>query len=339
MPTLYIASPAADVRLEQRHIVIRHPDDAEKHLRRIPLFEIHRVVLMGATRVGSPLIRTWLSRQIPVFFLKRTGKYEGGFMPYHETDTQLKIRQFETLREPDWCLNNAKLLVHAKLRNSRRVLQKIAASKKDSIQTAAIRKAVNTLHSMSLKTLKADTLDECRGCEGLGAAAYFRGFQALIPEPFSFDIRSRRPPTDPVNALLSLTYSMLTQEIRAAILTAGLEPGLGLLHQPAHGRPALALDLLEPFRAPVADMLVLRLLGLGIFSPEDFEIDPDTGGTRIKDDPIGRYFRQYEQRMERWFKTQKSQTHTTIRCLLRDAVQDLVKAIRCDGTLHPYLMP
>ncbi|MCC5844860.1 MAG: CRISPR-associated endonuclease Cas1 [Verrucomicrobia bacterium] len=339
MPTLYITSPDADVRLEQRHIVIRHPNDTEKHLRRIPLFEIDRVVLMGATRVGSPLIRKWLSRQIPVYFLKRTGKYEGGFMPYHETDTHLKIRQFDTLQQADWCLDNAKLLVHAKLRNGRRVLQKVSASKKDPPENNDLKKAVSILHRMSLQTLKADTLDEVRGCEGLGAAAYFRGFHALIPEPFRFQVRNRRPPTDPVNALLSLTYSMLTQEIRGAILAAGLEPGLGILHQPAQGRPTLALDLVEPFRAPVADMLVLRLLGLGIFSPDDFEIDSDSGGTRIKDDSIGRYFRQYEQRMERWFKTRQSQTHTTIRGLFRDTVQDLIKAIRCNGKLHPYLMP
>lgn len=339
MPTLYITSPDADVRLEQRHIVIRQPNDSEKPLRRIPLFEIDRVVLMGATRIGSPLIRKWLSREIPVYFLKRTGKYEGGFMPYHETDTQLKIRQFDTLQQNEWCLDNAKLLVHPKLRNGRRVLQKVAAAKKNAGESTELKKAISLLHRMSLQTLKADSLDEIRGCEGLGAAAYFRGFQALIPEPFAFQLRNRRPPTDPVNALLSLTYSMLTQEIRAAILAAGLEPGLGILHQPAHGRPALALDLVEPFRAPVADMLVLRLLGLGIFSADDFEVDPDSGGTRIKDDCIGRYFRQYEQRMERWFKTRESQTHTTIRCLFRDAVQDLIKAIRCHGKIHPYLMP
>ena len=297
--------------------------------------------MIGATRIGSPLLRAWLARGVPVCFLNRNGRLQGYFAPYKESDPWVKIRQFDACGRGVWPLRQARLLAHAKLRNSRRVLQRVRASRKELDESAGreVARSVRRLHDMALNVVKAGTPDEVRGCEGLGAAAYFRGFRALVPEPFRFDGRNRRPPRDPVNALLSLTYAMLVQELRSYVVCAGLEPSLGVLHQPAHGRPALALDLMEPYRAPVGDMLVLRLLGLGVCKPEHFEIDPETGGTRLEEEAAHRYFRHYEQRMERWFKTRQGGEHTTIRALLRGAVDDFKQALRADDDLRPYLMP
>jgi CRISPR-associated protein Cas1 len=180
----------------------------------------------------------------------------------------------------------------------------------------------------------AGTVPVLRGLEDHASAHYFRALRALLNPEYGFRTRNRRPPRDPANALLSFAYTLLTAEATAAVAAAGLEPALGLYHRPRGGRPALALDLVEEFRAPAADALVLQLTGWRAISPEDFL--PRGGGVRMR--ARGRFLEGYEQKMAKAF-TSRHGTPTTLREAVRAQAAELAGSIRTGRTYVPFKYP
>jgi CRISPR-associated protein Cas1 len=140
-----------------------------------------------------------------------------------------------------------------------------AAKDKDQVDVC------NSLQALSEKAATASSLDSLRGCEGMAAGFYFRQLGAYFPDEIPFASRNRRPPRDEANALMSWTYTIVMGEVDAAVRTAGLDACLGCLHGISYGRPSLSLDLLEPLRAPLCDMLTLRLLNHKLLKKEHFE--------------------------------------------------------------------
>ncbi|MEP0914438.1 CRISPR-associated endonuclease Cas1 [Leptolyngbya sp. GB1-A1] len=157
-----------------------------------------------------------------------------------------------------------------------------------------------------------ETIDSLRGLEGSGSAAYFGSFNALIrTEGFQFTHRNRRPPTDPVNALLSLGYALLRHDVQSAVNLVGFDPYLGYLHTQRYGRPSLALDLMEEFRPLVVDAIVLSAINRRILSPEAFVNEPLSSAVSLTSDGLRAFLRLYEQKKQSKFKHPVLQTQCT----------------------------
>jgi len=172
------------------------------------------------------------------------------------------------------------------------------------------------------------TLD---GVEGAAAHAYFTSLMLFNKSPFAWPGRVKHPATDPMNAMLSLTYTLLMNEFTALLEGAGLDPYLGFLHQVDYGRPSLALDLMEPFRHPVADRFVLTVLNRAMFDATDFREEGDRPGTFLASGAMKRYLAEYE----RWMLA-KAPDKPSFRDLLRTEVERLVGALREGAAFEPY---
>lgn len=267
--TVYVQEQGVKVRKRDQQMLITQRG---KELRTVPLEQVQEVVIMGrGVEVSTVLLTELASRGVPVTYTNQAGtrvtfQVQSGISPY----AQLRHQQMERLYDPQSALDLARQMILAKLENQRSLL-------------AALRWPAGVAASATITTViqslpQATTLDQVRGYEGAGAATYWGAWRATLPTVWGFGGRAFYPPPDPVNALLSFGYTLALQEVLAVIQRKGLDPYLGTFHVPEPGRPSLALDLLEEFRAPLVDRLVLELLRTGLVTPTDFEQPADRPG-------------------------------------------------------------
>lgn len=226
------------------------------------------VMLLGNVQVTTQALRALLERGIPVTFAT-TGGWVYGRATGHDTkNVELRVAQHAAAADVEGCLRVAKGLIASKIRNSRTLLRRNHA------EPSAI--TLGELEILAKKAEKAESRESLLGIEGAAARLYFRSFSGMLRGPaaalgdFDFESRNRRPPKDPLNALLSLSYSLLTKDMLLAVQAAGLDPLLGFYHQPRFGRPALALDLMEEFRPILADSIVLNVINNGVVKGSSF---------------------------------------------------------------------
>jgi CRISPR-associated protein Cas1 len=186
---------------------------------------------------------------------------------------------------------------------------------------------------------RTDNLEQLRGYEGMAAAAYFSRLSDFFPENIPFRERSRRPPGDAANSILSWTYSIVQGEIDAVIRCHGLDPCIGFLHAISHGTPSLTLDLLEPLRAPLCDLLSLHLLNHRILREEHFEFNTEDGGTYLKPEARKEFFFSYENAMIRKFTLKPGEKHVDFRKIIENSVLAVLKAIQGDSNYEFFIMP
>ncbi len=264
--TIYVTSVGAVVRRKGERLRVT---SRKKTLADIPIAEVGQLVLMGNVTLTPAALGTLVDRGIDAVLLSQRGRYRGRIIGGVSSNVRLRLRQYDLHRDEAATLELAKRLVVGKALNQRALLMRHARrhGKTDSLTAAA-----RALRAATARVELAETPDEVRGCEGAGAAAYFRVFGELLrTDALTFERRSRRPPMDPVNALLSMGYTLLFSVVEGAIRTVGLDPWLGALHAPLAGRPSLACDLVEEFRAPIVDALVVSAINHRAFTREDFE--------------------------------------------------------------------
>lgn len=245
--------------------VLEVVDREREKLAEARLFEVSQLVLMGNVQVSSQAIRSLFERQIPVVWLSFGGWLAGMAEGHAHGNIDLRRAQFRRADDPAFCLETAKRLVRNKIQNCRTFLRRNAGDLP----------ALRTLADCAEDSATASSLETLLGVEGNAARAYFSSFSELLKLKegtfaFDFQSRTRRPPKDPVNALLSFAYSMLAKEVVLAVRVAGLDPFLGVYHQPRFGRPALALDLMEEFRPLIADSVVVAAINTGVVRGTDF---------------------------------------------------------------------
>ena len=287
---LALTKESSVIRLESRHLNIAFTDDEQ--MQTIPLPLIDRVVLTDTPRISGAVIQELLSRKIPVTFISGRGEFLGQlhFTPGGECERR---RLQYTVPEELKLLSACKLL-EAKLYNQKRLLQRVSAHRKISCkESREISKLYKRLHFPT----NAETL---RGIEGLAAKYYFEAFKNFVPAWCCFSERSRHPALDPVNALLSYSYTVMTGEMENLIRLHALDPGAGFLHCDQYNSSTLAFDLMEPFRPGFCDFLVLDLLNHRRLSEKHFE--RSAGSCRLT--PAGRkiFFAAWENKRERKFK-------------------------------------
>lgn len=267
--TLYIQTQGVYLRLEGDTLRIEHEDVT---LRNVPLHHLGGLALFGNVLVSPYLLHRCAQDGLEVTWFSESGRFQGRLAGPVTGNVLLRQAQYRALDNPSSSLYLAQRFVEGKLKNARLVLQRAV---RERGETEALARALYE-HEAALRQLpQARSVDEVRGLEGNAASAYFAAFgDLLLSGEFRFDGRNKRPPRDPVNALLGFVYALLTSQCTAALEGVGLDPQAGFLHALRPGRQALALDLMEEFRAWWADRLALSLLNRKQLAPEHFEVHP-----------------------------------------------------------------
>ncbi len=256
---LYVVEQGARVGKSAGQITVERK--AER-LMEVPLNDVSQLCLFGNVQISTQALAELADRGVPICFFSTSGWFRAIVAGLSHNNIELRLRQFQTAHDPAARLRLARSFVAAKIRNCRTLLRRNGGE--------ALAALVNALAEFARDAEKAPSLDVLMGVEGIAAKKYFEGFAQLLKEAmgFSFDQRNRRPPKDPVNALLSYLYAVLIKDLHVAVQAAGFDPMLGFLHHPRYGRPSLALDLAEEFRPLLADSTVLSLINTGEFKPD-----------------------------------------------------------------------
>ncbi len=333
MPVAYLTVPGLRAQVTGERLELTLPPEPGVTLptqRWIPLADLERVVVDSAARLSNHAVSELLSREIPVLFTQNGNYPSGVALPLRRT-TYALIHQLDASRDPAYRLSMAQTLVEAKIRNQRRVLQRLSSNRGQAAT------ASNWLNAIANQARAAASLDSLRGLEGAAAGRYFETLSPFFPASIPFERRSRRPPRNAANALLSFGYTLLVAEVSLHLHAIGLEPGWGFFHEAEDGRPALALDLIEPYRAPVVDALALDLLNHGRLKLDDFEETLD-GGWLLKRLSRRTVYAAWEERLEREFHYEAGDTRTSLRGLIAHQAQALKTCFEKREIPKPFYM-
>lgn len=280
--TLYLTQEGAWVHKDGLSIVV-HKDRTK--LAQFPIHAIAEIVCFGFGISVSPVLMEHCAREgVTISWLDGNGRFLARLQGPTQGNVLLRRAQYHAADSTSASLGIARCCVAAKIQNQRSTLLRFARNHPDADGIEEIRKSLARMEGIHGHLGEASSVDSLRGMEGDAAEAYFSVFDRmiLVPGPdFRFSGRSRRPPMDRVNALLSYTYSILALDIRSALESVGIDPFVGFLHVERPGRPSLALDLMEEFRSPFADRLVLGLVNLRQVDAAGFVVQP-TGEVEMK---------------------------------------------------------
>ncbi len=240
---------------------------------RVPAHTIESILCFGNTTVSTPLIRFCGQNGIALSFLSENGQFYGRIYGPVSGNILLRRQQFLIASDPIACIRYASGFLCGKLLNEKNMLLRAARESHDSQAADRLRQAANTIAGMTEILVLGSSIDSLRGLEGAAAQTYFGCFDDMLraKDPqLRFVQRSRRPPKNEINAVLSFVYMLLKNDMQAALEATGLDPACGFLHTLRPGRPALALDLMEELRAPLCDRFVLALFNRGQLRAKDF---------------------------------------------------------------------
>jgi CRISPR-associated protein Cas1 len=285
--TLYVMTPGSYLHLDND--TVRIEVERETKLR-VPLHHLAAIVTTGDVLISPALIGRCAESAIGMTLLDRNGRFRARIEGPVSGNVLLRKAQFEASADRHGSLSIARNIVLGKLKNSRTVLQRGAREAKADGDRIQLETAIAKFDASLRAAGVVDAVDALRGIEGEAARTYFDAINCLMRaecrQDFGLKGRSRRPPRDRLNALLSFLYTLLTHECRSALETAGLDPQVGFLHVLRPGRPALALDLVEEFRPVFADRLALTLVNRGQLKADDFRVTE--GGAVLMNDEARR---------------------------------------------------
>lgn len=286
---LYINTQGAVVGREGEVLVARYGREV---LGEVPLANLRQVCLFGQVQITTPALQLCLRAGVPVCFFSQGGYFYGLAQGLPAKNVEWRRQQYLRFHHPDIALHLARRVVAGKIQNQRTLLMRNHPSLSDHV--------AERMRDLLQSAEQAASPDELLGIEGAAASLYFEHFGGMLRPSdiatFDFKHRNRRPPRDPVNALLSLAYAVLTKDLTVACYAAGLDPMFGFYHRPRFGRPALALDLMEEFRPLIADSVVLTLINKQMLGPGDF-VRTRTA-CNLTEQGRARFFAAYEQRKQ-----------------------------------------
>lgn len=268
--TLYVTTQGSYVHRDGETVVI---EQEQKKMLQVPIHMISSIVCFGNVLCSPALLGFCAEQGVSISFLTENGRFLASVHGPVSGNVLLRRNQYRMADSESSCRNIASNIVAAKCANSRLVLHRAIRDHGDKIDALSVRMASGSIERLIAQIDSALGTDAIRGIEGMAAAEYFAVFNELIVEQkdsFIFNDRNRRPPLDPVNALLSFLYTLLVHDIRSALETVGLDPAVGFLHRDRPGRPSLALDIMEEFRPVIADRLALSLINRRQVNPKGF---------------------------------------------------------------------
>lgn len=270
--TLYITSPDVYLSLSGQAIELKQKD---KNKQLIPMHNIEQIITTGYAGVTPALMEKCVSENIDLVFMNPYGKFMARVEGEINGNVLLRKEQYRISDDPTRSLEIAKNMIIGKIYNSRQVILRTLRDHEHRINRPLLEQKADFLNNSLQKCESVKNADSLRGIEGEAASVYFSIFNEMIlqqKDVFYFKERSKRPPLDYTNALLSYSYSLCTSMCVSALKTVGLDPYIGFLHTDRPGRASLALDLIEEFRAWFCDRFVLSLINKRVVQPDDFEI-------------------------------------------------------------------
>jgi len=303
----------------------------------LPLHTLGGIVCFGRVGVSPWLMGKCAENGIAISFLSEQGKFLARVLGFTPGNVLLRREQYRRADDEGASTAIARNIVAAKIANARTVLLRSARDYPDAAGRADVETAAARLAYSLQQVQRTGGLDLVRGIEGESANVYFGVFDQLITaqrEGFAFTGRNRRPPLDPVNALLSFLYAMLGHDARAACESAGLDTQVGFLHRDRPGRPSLALDLIEEFRPFLADRLVLSLVNRQQVRVDGFR-RTDTGGIEMNDDTRKAVLTAYQKRKQDTITHPFLGEETTVGLLLHLQARLLARHLRGDLDAYP----
>ncbi|MCX5746575.1 MAG: CRISPR-associated endonuclease Cas1 [Proteobacteria bacterium] len=288
---LYVQSAGARVGKRGEELVVELRDGTKEHAR---IGNTSHVALFGNVQISTQALQELCSRGITVSYLSSGGWLYGITRGMDHKNIDLRRQQFEAAASRERCLALARRLTAVKIRNCRTMVRR-------NVEDAG--RTTDRMRELVASAEAATSLESLLGIEGTAARLYFEAFSGMIRPPaesarmaFDFDGRNRRPPRDPINALLSFGYAILAKDVAVALISVGFDPYLGFYHQPRYGRLALALDVMEEFRPLIVDSVVLSAVNTGVVKASDFI----RRGGAVSLTSTGRtaFLRAYERRMD-----------------------------------------
>lgn len=292
--TLYVGTEGAYLHLENDQARVLLED---KCLLQVPLHHIGSIVLFGRVNISLPLMARCAADGRSIVMLNEHGRFQARVQGKTTGNVLLRKAQYDYHNDPDKSLEFAKTIVAAKIQNARQVLLRAGRDAKNELKSDFVAAAEQIAGQLAILR-ESSCIDHVRGIEGFCAQVYFEVFDLMVTAQradFRFDKRTRRPPRDRTNALLSFLYSLWTQDCVSALEGVGLDPQFGILHVLRPGRPALALDLAEEFRAVVIDRLCLNLINRKQIKAEDMVVR-EGGGVLLTDEGRKKVLVAYQER-------------------------------------------
>lgn len=330
MATLYLMEQGAVLRKESKRLIV---EKQSKTLLEVPLFKVDRVLIFGNVHLTTPAISFLLSNGIDTSFLTVNGRFKGRLTPIESKNVFLRMKQYEKHIQPQFKLSMARRIVTAKIQNARTLLIRYARNHPE----VDLERAIKELQSHIENIPRKQTVKSLMGVEGAASATYFGAFGKLFRRELQFDGRARRPPRDPVNSLLSFGYTLLTNEMVSLTCAMGFDPYIGYFHGLDYSRPSLALDLIEEFRHPIIDRLILFLVNNRVITEKDFENRAEEG-VFLSLSSRKTFFVQYEKYMKREVESNLTTEKKAYRALLRLKVERFRDAIMHEIQFQPYLL-
>ena len=335
---LYVQTPRARLRKSGERLVV----EADGETVETPLIEVSQVALFGPVSVTTPALHSLMRAEIPVSWFSTGGWFLGHTLGTGRGNVAVREAQYRAAFDDRRCLELARGLVAAKVRNCRTLLRRNwRAGRGEGDEKQHVLKR---LKRIARDALQARSVQQLLGVEGEGAAVYFGAFGEMLAAggdnpvvAFSFERRNRRPPADPVNAMLSLAYALLARTLATTVSAVGLDEYMGFYHRPRHGRPALALDLMEPFRPILSDSSVIQVVNNGEVKPKDFVFN----GKACALKPSGRkaLIAAFERRMEQETTHPVFGYRVSMRRLLEVQARLLGRFLQGEVASYPHYLP
>ena len=331
MPPLYVVEQGASIHKEGRRLVVRKDD---QRLQSVALIKIDQVLIFGNVSITTLALAWLMDEHIDVVFCDQHGHYRGRVEGQTSSHSQLRRWQYRRTDDPAFALSTARAIVRAKLHNTRTLLQRYQRRRPQARVETVIQRLADSIQQAE----RTQSLNGLRGCEGAAAAGYFEVFKLLLNDPnWGFAQRVRRPPTDPINVLLSFGYTLLIHDLEAAVERVGLDPHLGCLHADAYNRPSLALDLAEEFRCIVVDSVTLRCVNNELIRPDNFGPGPDPARPLLLDDAgRNRFIQEFEARLALTFTHPLTNEQVTYQRCFDLQAREMARAFQSGTGYRPF---
>jgi len=326
LSTLYLTEQGSKLKKVGRRLIVEKEGE---ELLDVPIFKIDSVLIFGNVQISTQALRLFLENGVETAFLNLSGQLKGKLSPLKAKNVYLRMGQYRLVQDEEFKVGLARKIVATKIGNCITILRKHKYNHPHPQFDISIEKLKKYLTILSRKT-KANTI---LGVEGCSAVEYFKALSIAFRKGLQFSGRNRRPPRDPVNALLSYGYVLVGNRIFSLLEAVGFDPYIGFLHQIDYGRPSLALDILEEFRGPIVDRLVINLANKRILGNCDFERRED-GGVYLKRDGQKIFFREFEKWMENKLKVGKEKL--SFNEAIKKQIQKLSNTIKTGSAYEPF---
>lgn len=290
MAVVYINEQGARLKKSEHRLIV---EKEGRTIASVPCHKIEQIIIYGNIEITTPAISFVLRNDIDTVFMTEKGKYKGRLISRNFRHSELRMKQYEFCLNKEKILKTAQKIVLGKIANYR-----VFIKRHNSMGNEAL-----AVISMKLKQYlemldTTNDLEKLRGYEGITAKLYFESLTSIIKQPLGFKGRNRRPPTDPVNSLLSFGYTILFQKFFSLINLVGLDPYLGFFHSLEYNRPSLVLDIMEEFRPLIVDTTVVSMINKRQINGSDFNQNPSDHSVTISKGVIGLYMKNLEERLE-----------------------------------------